>query len=267
LHQIHLYHLPLAEVKKIFKLNRPGEAEDPFWVISSRIERPRIGRKLVEQYFDLCRKTPLSFRLEYLDHGIMSALVLLKSCDIQRHYLTELHSLALQEQLPRDQELVSMLMSEATEKHLEEKQFYVRFAHVAAASALHNIYPKQYTPEQCRAFGLGDAFYDAPEEKRFKLSLEDNALSYLAALVDALQDWDRHSFRAPAFADKKDRKHPIAAAEVLIEARDGRIHIVPLSKNAAERYGKQVKQMQETLADCDKYVMLAVPERFREENV
>jgi hypothetical protein len=225
-------------------------------MISSRVKGPRVDGQMVKSYFELCRSRDSERRKKFLDHGIMSALILLKAVDIQRYYLLALNGLAIAQELPSDPRFPELLRQDKTRQHLEEAQFYVRFAHVAAASALHNICPGLYSEEQCREFGLDRVFY--PRETRsFGITMQTNPLSYLTALVDVLQDWDRHSFRAPAFQSGVGQ--PIAASEILIEVPADRdiVDVVPLSREAALRYRSHLTELREILVDVDTYVHLS----------
>jgi len=63
--------------------------------MSARFRPPRISGDLIKNYFYLCAAKPVfenghQIRTAFYDHGIMSALVLLKAADVQRHYLNEL---------------------------------------------------------------------------------------------------------------------------------------------------------------------------------
>src|SRR4030095_9572690 len=111
-----------------------------------------------EGYFKLCTTTPVvrvengapvQKRAPFLDHGIMSALVLLKAADIQRYYVRELTGMDFTGTLDKYPKLKDILNKQETKDSVKSEQFFIRFSHVAGAIALHNISPHLYTQEQC----------------------------------------------------------------------------------------------------------------------
>jgi hypothetical protein len=244
-----------------------AELSDAFAMLHWHIkDRGRIPETLLRSYFDMCRSRDAAGNLKrpkFLDHGIMSGLVLLHTADLQRFYLKQLTSPTLVRDLKEAGDapsLLEMLGDAGTRAHLEDDQFYVRFSHVAGAIALHNVYPHLYAPEQCREFGLEELFYTGPlsADGRYALNVEENPLAYLTALADALQDWDRHSFRRPTFAD--DPKEPISSPEVVINVQDGEtISVKPLTVEAKKRYEDMAGYAGQYMADWGKYVSLDVP--------
>lgn len=238
-----------------------GELSDAFKMIHWHIkDGGHIRPNLLKSYFDMCRQADAPTRPKFLDHGVMSALVLLKTADLQRFYLKQLTKQSTLRELGDAPELLRMLGDHSVKEHLEDEQFYVRFSHVAGAIALHNVYPQMYPPEQCRAFGLEEAFYTEPlaAEGRYAINLEENPLAYLTALADALQDWDRHSFRRPTFSDNP--KEPISSSEVVIDVQDGgMIRVRPLTKQAKKRYEDMAGNLGQYMADWNSYVSVEVP--------
>jgi hypothetical protein len=84
--------------ENLFELSTvDGEYRNAFKLISRHVKPDFIGGDLIEDYFKLCDVTPVSKvddsrevkRTPFLDHGIMSALILLKAADIQRYYVTD----------------------------------------------------------------------------------------------------------------------------------------------------------------------------------
>jgi len=244
--------------ESLFKLSTPeGPFRNSFNLISQYVKLDYPGERLVEDYFKLCDTTPVT-RIEsgkevvkrepFLDHGVMSALVLLKAADIQRHYLWELtqrdFSGTLLYEYPQLREALEKPVTKAS---LTAKQFFIRFSHVAGAIALHNISPQLYTREQCAKFdaergtAMEKAFYQPiGERERYIIGLDENPLSYLTALADTLQDWDRHSFRRLAF--DQESGDPLSTSDVIIDCDENdKINVRPLTRPAREKYGSLAK--------------------------
>ena len=263
--------------KDLLKLTTGGAYGKAFKLISQYVKPTHIYDGLIEDYFKLCSSTAprglrdgseIEKRPKFYDHGIMSALVLLKAADIQRHYLKQLSDKAFSGGLLDDHpQLTEMLERPKTKADLAVQQFFIRFSHVAGAIALHNITPHLYMREQCRAFdkrnkkrknGLERAFYGAPRNKpgRYTISLNDNPLSYLTALADTLQDWDRHSFRRLSF--EEDLGDPLSSSEIIIDLDGNGINVRPLTDQAKEKYGSMTnpEAMDQYLKDWRKYVTI-----------
>lgn len=258
----------IAKADDLFNL-LTAETPDAFEMISSYIkDEDHIGPDLIRNYFELCRTTDSQgdlVRSKFHDHGIMSALVLLKTADIQRFHLQQLTKFGFKKVLKDVPELLAILSNEKTKTHVGEEQFYIRFSHVAGAIALHNIYPHMYTKEQCQSFdaehagaGLETAFHaEQPTDKgRYAISIEKNPLAYLTALADVLQDWDRHSFGRPTFAEVSGE--PLSSSEVVIRFLDNKIHVTALSQRARERYGALTgkKGLDQYLLDWRSYLTI-----------
>ena len=238
----------IRSAEDLFSLKTTETGVDAFAVIDEMLNTlggERIKPGLIKDYFNLCRKTPSSRRDKFYDHGVMSALILLKVADIHRFYLRQLSDGRFSQRFRRFPSFRQRLMEEATDKEAQER-FHIRFSHVAGAIALHNVYPKLYTQKDCAAFDakkrrkddrlLKSAFYPSnPRSKdRYFISPEENPMAYLTALADVLQDWDRHSFRRAPY--EQDEKTPIAASEVTINCARNKIVVTPLSASAKARY-------------------------------
>jgi hypothetical protein len=249
-------------------VNRAGDAFDMMdTMLNLGEETGHVPPGLIKDYFTLCRNTPSKRRGEFYDHGVMSALMLLKVADIQLFYLEQLNDLRYSHEMKYYPKLRSLLMEERASGDVLKERFHIRFSHVAGAIALHNIYPHLYTQTQCQEFDvrkpdgsprlLESAFYPAsPDAKnRYALSLEQNPLAYLTALADVLQDWDRHSFRKTPY--ERDDKTPISSGEVLINCEPDRIIVTPLSELASKRYVNNMEGMREYILDCDSHVKLS----------
>jgi hypothetical protein len=161
-----------------------------------------------------------------------------------------------------------MLKNQKTGDDLDVDQFFIRFSHVAGAIALHNINPHLYTEQQCSDFdgknlkagrGLKEAFHSRKigEPGRYLISLDENPLSYLTALADTLQDWDRHSFRRLSFGE--DSGDPLSSSEVIIDFDENdKLNVRPLTKEAGKKYESMTEAdgMDQYLKDWSKYVTI-----------
>ena len=271
----------IKHYKDVLKLTTVPRNDDAFKLISRYVKSKYIAPDLIRDYFELCRSvSPQELkdgkisrkRPKFYDHGIMSALVLLKATDIQRHYLEELRSKDFSGALEGYPELRNMLMGTKIRDDLDVKQFFIRFSHVAGAIALHNVNPRLYMEQQCKTFdkknkktgnGLARAFDERRIGKRgrYIISLDENPLSYLTALADTLQDWDRHSFRRVSFGEESG--DPLSSSEVIIDFGDnGQINVRPLTDGAGEKYASMTKReaMDQYLMDWRKYVTIHTTE-------
>lgn len=260
----------ISNEKDLFTLKTGGQDRNAFKMMDRMLrvlnKAGQIPPDLIENYFHLCLSKPSKRRDEFYDHGVMSALILLKVADIQRFYLQQLYKLSLTDKLRRFPTLQPLVMGERSEDDLSDKRFYIRFAHVAGAIALHNVYPGLHAQTQCHDFdaenklkgrkSLEHAFHTAaPDaEDRYGISLKENPLAYLTALADVLQDWDRHSFRKTPY--EQDDKTPISSSEVLIKCTRDKISVTPLSDLASRRYQTNIKGMQDYILKCDDHVCI-----------
>lgn len=251
------YPTTIKTEEDLLNLSTAGQYSKSFKLISQYVRPGHIGPDLIRNYFYLCGSTEVletkdgkvkKQRDPFYDHGIMSALVLLKTSDVQRHYLKELSDKDFEGSLLYTNSRVrEALLRPSTREHLDVTQFFIRFSHVAGAIALHNIWPTLYTKEQCENFdksdkregeSIAEAFHPEPPDDsgRYLISFDENPLSYLTALADTLQDWDRHSFRRLSFTDDAD---PLTSSELTIGFKeDSRIHVTPLTEGAKKKYAK-----------------------------
>jgi len=259
----------IGKAEDLFTLKTSGKSQDAFGMMDQMLNPRNPGGMtpgLIKQYFNLCRRNPSEHRDRFYDHGIMSALILLKVADIHRFYLQQLSDERFSKKLNGYPEFQKLLMEESTDKEAQER-FYIRFSHVAGAIALHNIYPHLYSKSQCHAFDatrkkaedrlLERAFYpkDSKSKDRYAISLVKNPMAYLTALADVLQDWDRHSFRKTPY--EQDDKTPIASSEVIINCAPHRIIVTPLSAHARKRYVNHLRGMGDYMLKCSSYVQVA----------
>ena len=254
------YKPAISDERDLIALKTTEPGVDAFAVIDAMLNTiggQRIKPGLIKDYFNLCRTTPPSEeRDKFYDHGIMSALILLKVADIHRFYLRQLSESKFSARFGRFPKFRQRLMEEAPDSETQER-LRIRFSHVAGAIALHNVYPTMYTEKACAAFDakkrrkedrrLKAAFYPTnPRSKdRYFISPDENPMAYLTALADVLQDWDRHSFRKTPY--KEGDKTPIAASEVMLKCDRNQIIVTPLSETARTRYRKNLKVLKDYL--------------------
>lgn len=241
------------DVDAIFPL-RHSPKGDAF-ATSAGLLPDHLGKSLLRPYFDLCRTVDVSAdRARFLDHGIMSAAVLLKTADVQHHHLTALRKLANQGLLAKEPELSKVLLDPTTD--LDSARFFVRFAHAAGAIALHNVYPTLHGEKAARDHGLEELFHSEQTNPRhFHIAL-DTPLAFLLAIADGLQDWDRHSFRSPSIADRKP-KTPLSAHEILLAYDQNRLAVLGLNSPARKRCLERLTEMKVTLRSLDDFVVYA----------
>ena len=266
----------IRKAENLFTLKTTEAGVDAFVMIDEMLNTrggQRIKPGLIKDYFKLCRTTRSKWRDKFYDHGVMSALILLKVADIHRFYLRQLSDARFSKKLQRYPSFRERLQNEATDKEAQER-FHIRFSHVAGAIALHNIYPKLYTKKDCSAFDarkkrkedrlLVSSFHGNSNSKdRYAISPDQNPMAYLTALADVIQDWDRHSFRKTPYV--QDEKTPIAAAEVMIKCEENKIVVTPLSASARARYSNHLKGIKDYLLKTNSYVRLAGLDKFLED--
>ncbi|MEW6112255.1 MAG: serine/threonine-protein kinase [Thermodesulfobacteriota bacterium] len=149
------------------------------------------------RYFEMARhETPLG-RGEltpYYDHGVVSAIMLLRLHRELQRYVTELATFEekgeLSKFVPNEEirQVISLLADE-----LNSMSEVIK--HTAAAIAVHNIDKNIWDPNV-----YSGARYDLSLET-FQICLADNPLSFLLCLCDNLQDWDRPRFALPRDTD------------------------------------------------------------------
>lgn len=268
----------IRNAEDLFTLKTAGEQSDAFSIIDEMLNTrggERIKPGLIKNYFNLCRSTASLHRGKFYDHGIMSALILLKVADIHNFYLRRLSVEKFSKKLGRYPTFRKLLMQESKTDTEALERFHIRFSHVAGAIALHNIYPGLYTQKQCSDFDrkgkrkedklLGRAFYPKnPRAKdRYAISPDENPMAYLTAMADVLQDWDRHSFRRVPY--EQDDKTPISSSEVMINCEPDKIVVTPLSTSARRRYRNHLKGVKDYLLESNSYVQLSGLDKYLED--
>lgn len=181
-------------------------------------------------------------RGRYRDHGIVSALLLLRTWRAFSDYLAIFSTKAGNDPLIRSQ--FARVDDLARRVSLQAES--IRAA--AAAMALHNITPKDWDHGEALAHGL--------TLPRFKICLSAHGnqlpLAFLLGLVDSLQDWDRPRFRARRDTDKavlldQDMSITTGAGKLLLHLpADLVAYRVPASVPDSS-YSKAIRAMKEYL--------------------
>lgn len=166
----------------------------------------------IRSYYNYAYKTnPKGKRPRFRDHGIASALLLLKVWRCFHKHISKLSVLTNQEHLTEAFPLILSL-----KKTLPETEKTI----IAAASAmsLHNINKD--------IWDLKDALNHGLKLKDFIIRLEYNngknptPLAFLLGLVDSIQCWDRPMFNNPTVDNK-----PITDEDITIYTDNGKIYI------------------------------------------
>jgi hypothetical protein len=180
--------------------------KDLFTALSEEGQRAGIGlrKSRLRDYWNYARKTWSQghSREPFVDHGITSALILLRLTYALEEYVKK----ALREVTKRKQEIVDQQLMEAISEldhAIGERKPVVEIA--ARAIALHNI--------QVTAWNEDDAYREQRLTlKSFSLSLQETPLTFLLALADELQSWER-----PAFAYRATSQSDTLAQDVNID--------------------------------------------------
>jgi hypothetical protein len=129
---------------------------------------------------------PTSSRGRFRDHGIASALLLMRTWRSFSDYVADLCAKAGADPLIKPH----FAQVDQLAKNLSLRAESIRAA--AAAMALHNINGNWWDPAEALGCGL--------TLRRFKICLSEDGyqlpLAFLLGLVDSLQDWDRPRYRA-----------------------------------------------------------------------
>ena len=167
----------------------------------------------VRTYYDYAYKTkPIdSNRPSFRDHGIGSALLLLKVWRSFKKHIERLSQIDNEEYL--SEALPSILSLNQSLKEIEKTI-------IAAASAisLHNISKDIWDTSSALTNGLTlNDFYLRLEQTSTKHS---TPLGFLLGLVDSIQCWDRPMFTSPTI-----NKKPISDEEINMYSSDGKIYL------------------------------------------
>lgn len=185
----------------------------------------RSRASAIQAYYDFAQKTTPSDRPRpFRDHGVASALLLMRHWRNYDHYIADWLD-RLGKQSPRRADEISRL------EQLEQVRKLVRdpIQRAAGAMSIHNVTPGQWSDklEEAASHGL--------DLERFKISIDKdrdkrNGLAFLLGLVDTLQDWDR-----PTFGDTP-KPGALRGEDLSIRTEGGvvRVHVA----SDAERFRK-----------------------------
>lgn len=204
---------PVREVYDLFTATDPsGSPRSAFDILDESGETPAVLRANggFRNYFDLCRTTALGRRQPYLDHGIMSALVLLKIGELARRFLAVVGERIAPLKLSEWDGFLARARDELAEECRE-------LAECAASIAVHNISPHIHGDGATETLQGVDRL-----PKHYCVDLRKNPSAFLLRLSDGLQDWNRRYFRSP-LAEEEELPRPRGAQDVDIHATSDKI--------------------------------------------
>ena len=158
----------------------------PFGLNAGLSSTNKKGQSPFRVYYDYAFKHAPGDRPRFRDHGIASALLLLRSWSDYREYVNELSKYT-------DDPLLKIVSKEIRKLVIDLKTCEDAVVRAAGAIALHNITPSLWEPADSLAHGL--------TLHAFQIRmLEDDPppfpMAFLLGLADTLQAWDRPRFRA-----------------------------------------------------------------------
>ncbi|GHU42765.1 hypothetical protein FACS1894190_12470 [Spirochaetia bacterium] len=166
------------------------EDENTFQILHCFSERSQLSlsNNGVKAYYDYAKSTPLGVnRTVYKDHGIASALILLKTWLAYAKYIDRLKEAAKTNSIKYCDLLEKLEITNERVKHVKDL-----IIEAAGATALHNIQKDCWDKSGTLAKDI--------QLDNFKIHfLGDSNLpfAYLLKLTDELQCWDRPKFEAP----------------------------------------------------------------------
>ncbi|HEX3765665.1 MAG TPA: serine/threonine-protein kinase [Kofleriaceae bacterium] len=163
----------------------------------------------LRRYFEMARNESAKHRPRYIDHGIASAVMLLRTNKELDDYLGDMAKAAKDGQLRRFIESDETRDAICAVADLVES-FSPLIRHAAAAIAVHNVDKQAWDPAV-----FASARYNLSLET-YEVALDRSPLAFLLLLSDALQDWDRPRFFLPATANE----HIRIDQRMLIAAND-----------------------------------------------
>lgn len=199
-----LFCLPMYSSGK----NAMERGKDKAWAILKEGTRPcglgLTDKKTIRDYYDFTWKYRTNYGERFPDHGVVSALLLLRAWHARADFLEFLEQRKQKDIGPLNQPVFDWVRDadRSDWKHTQTIEA------AAAAIALHNIDPNRYTK------GSLSSEWRSLFRTRLDIALtatkdrQPLALAFLLRLCDTLQDWDRPKFR------------PLTSGERLLESRD-----------------------------------------------
>ncbi|MBN1490971.1 MAG: hypothetical protein JXA69_13720 [Phycisphaerae bacterium] len=173
------------------------------------------GSNTIKDYYKFTEGHPNRFGAQYPDHGVASALILLRSWCAYANHLQQL--VDAQKNRTTVQRLAEnefqWLASTTPSQWVCPKTIYA----AASAMALHNIDPRSYVKgdsSNAKQSERSSGSWITDFISRLNIALDSSsgqtplALAFLLRLCDSLQAWDRQKFR------------PLKSGEHLLESRD-----------------------------------------------
>jgi|GEM_PF-1026027 len=195
---------------KIFACNITTAAEleedDFFSIFSDFAKKTTLSygsdttKNGIQQYYQYAKShNPSPTRHSYSDHGIVSALILLKTWNAYVEYFDNVSSLDYDIGTRNDK-----LVTELKGIHELLPQAKLGIEEAAGAIALHNIDKDIWKIKETLVEGI--------DLKEFKIHLKGDKklpFAFLLKLVDELQCWDRPTYSAPEEGD-----HPLTGGDI-----------------------------------------------------
>lgn len=175
-------------------------------------------KNAIKEYYDFAQKQDTGERKSFRDHGIASALLMMKIWKSYEKNLQEICNYKAQN--PKNKNSVEKAKALYDKIDIIRKEINI----AAGAIALHNINKKYWKPEEIENIALED----------FCLELVgDNALpiAFLLRVVDELQDWDRVYYRP--ITDDDD---VLSGKDVDIEVKEDAIYVEYVRDNLNFRH-------------------------------
>lgn len=149
----------------------------------------------LRRYFEMARNEKSKHRPRYIDHGIASAVMLLRTNKEFDDYLKDMARAA------REGRLSPFIESDEIRDAIRAMSDLVESSaplirHAAAAIAIHNVDKRAWDPAV-----FGNARY-ALSLETYEVGLDRSPLAFMLLLCDSLQDWDRPRFFLPQGADE-----------------------------------------------------------------
>jgi hypothetical protein len=167
--------------------------------------------KTVRNYWDLTRTVNTRDGRRFTDHGIVSALLLLRFGMLARIWWMRLHDHWAAHH-PGIERLARVGLDRAMLGWRDE--FFLTHVPAASAIALHNVYVDLHDAEVLRQCGF--------TMDRYRIRQENNALAYLLTLVDVIQHWDRPYMRKVQVEMRSDQ----IALRAVPEEGGGRVEVL-----------------------------------------
>ena len=200
------------------------------------------GQSPSKKYHEFTRTTMTDYDLKLWDHGVISALLVLKCWTVYSDFLTKLgrEHTELNESIPSGQ------IAEAIKENWWGMLYDLTLYDASSAIALHNIDKRRYSTERRPLEWHGHGF---PIELNISLTGQDaQPLAFLLRLCDSLQVWNRQRYEP---IDPEERL--LESKDVSIRANNDGVHVYFRSDTPTEheQYDKLLEDLYSGLKEDD----------------